>query len=719
MSTLARIVTGRRSKWIVLGIWVLLAIGLGPLQAQLGSVTQNDSTTFLPADADSTRVLERLRADFDTGRTTPALIVFQNPDGLTEENLAAIGRDIDAISAPGAIADIAPVQSPLDEGAAQMGLLSPDGTTAIAVVPITAQTIEGIEPAVEEIRSITRENASPGLEVYVSGPAGITVDAVEIFSQIDGALLIGTTVLILVLLLLIYRSPVVALVPLVVVAIAYVIAGGLVYLLVSALDWPINGQATGILIILMFGAGTDYCIFLVARYREELRRHEDRHEAMRIAYRGASPAILSAGGTVVAAMLVLLFADLSSTRNQGPVLALGILITMAAGLTLLPALLTIIGRGSFWPAIPRLGSEDRSRRSVYHRVGEVVTGRPVATIAVVTIALAAGSLGLLSDPQGLGVGGGFREKPESIQGQVALAKALPPGELATTQVLVEAPSPEQLPAAVGAVTEALTGEQGVIASARPGRTSVDGSSQIVEAVLALDPYSDAATEAVPALRSTAAAAASTAGATALIGGPTAEDHDTGVAISRDALVIVPLTLLLTLLILVALLRAIVAPVLLILTVVLSYLTTLGVTYLLFLHVFDSPGVDPGYPTFLFIFSVALGIDYNIFLVSRIREEAGHAPMRPAVLRALETTGGVITSAGLILAGTFLVLMTLPLEALFQLGFGVALGVLIDTFIVRTLLVPAIAVRIGDRFWWPGRVPEHAAAESTREPPAAT
>lgn len=507
--------------------------------------------------------------------------------------------------------------------------------------------------------------------------------------------------LILVLLLLIYRSPIVALVPLFVVFVAYAIAGGIVYLIVQAFDFPINGQATGILIILMFGAGTDYCIFLVARYREELRRYEDRHEAMQHAVARSSPAILSAGGTVIAAVLVLLFADLASTRNSGPVFAIGIAVTMLAGLTLLPALLTIIGRRSFWPAVPKFGSEDRSTRSIYRRVGEVVTGKPIATIVIVVGLLVIASFGILTQPGGLGIGGGFRAKPESIQGQIALSKALPPGELATTQVLVDAP-PDQLDGAASAVAGALAADTANVASVRPSLTAIDGDAQLLEIVLTKDPYSDAAAETIPDIRATADQAATAAGGTALVGGPTAQDYDTDRTVERDTFVIVPLVLILITLILGLLLRAVVAPLFLILTVILSFFATLGFTYVIFLYVFNSPGVDPGYATFLFIFATALGIDYNIFLVSRLREEAEKAPMKPAVLQALATTGGVITSAGLILAGTFAVLMTLPLEALFQLGFGVAVGVLIDTFIVRTLLVPAIAVKVGDRFWWPSR-----------------
>ena len=688
---------GPRAKWLVIAAWLVAAVALGPLQPRLQEATVNDPVVFLPSDAESTRVVELLGERFESGRTAPALVVYRNAAGLTAEDEAAIAEDVEAFAdVPGAQA----VVSPLDEGAEEAGLRSPDGSVAVAVVPLDATTIERIEPAVGELREITGERGGDGLESWVTGGAGVSVDAVEVFGSIDATLLLATTVLILVLLLLIYRSPAVALVPLVVVALAYVVAAGIVYALVSRAGLDVNGQATGILVILMFGAGTDYCLLIVSRFREELARVEDKHAAIEAALTHTSPAILSSGGTTSLALLTLLVADLGSIRSAGPVLALGIAVTMLAGLTLLPALLAALGRRSFWPAIPRVGAEERRRPGIWRRIGDVVARRPGVALTVTVAALALASLGNLVSLPGLSLASGFRATPESVEGFRALEEALPAGAAATTDVLVES-DPARVDEASGAVAAALAGVPGVEA-VRPGERSEDGRIARLSVTLASDPYGDEAVDAIPELREGAREAAGE-GATALVGGATAEEADGRAAASRDASLVVPLTLLVVLLILVALLRALVAPLYLVASVVLSFAATLGLTYALLEFVFDAPGTDASLPIFVFVFVVALGVDYNIFLVARIREETRRHGAREGVLRGLERTGGVITSAGLILAGTFAVLMTLPLEQLFQLGFAVAIGILVDTFVVRTLVVPAIALLLGRWSWWPGRL----------------
>ncbi|HSJ92459.1 MAG TPA: MMPL family transporter [Gaiellaceae bacterium] len=688
---------GPRAKWLVIAAWLVAAVALGPLQPRLQEATVNDPVVFLPSDAESTRVVELLGERFESGRTAPALVVYRNAAGLTAEDEAAIAEDVEAFAdVPGAQA----VVSPLDEDAEEAGLRSPDGSVAVAVVPLDATTIERIEPAVGELREITGERGGDGLESWVTGGAGVSVDAVEVFGSIDATLLVATTVLILVLLLLIYRSPAVALVPLVVVALAYVVAAGIVYALVSRAGLDVNGQATGILVILMFGAGTDYCLLIVSRFREELARVEDKHAAIEAALTHTSPAILSSGGTTSLALLTLLVADLGSIRSAGPVLALGIAVTMLAGLTLLPALLAALGRRSFWPAIPRVGAEERRRPGIWRRIGDVVARRPGVALTVTVAALALASLGNLVSLPGLSLASGFRATPESVEGFRALEEALPAGAAATTDVLVES-DPARVDEASGAVAAALAGVPGVEA-VRPGERSEDGRIARLSVTLASDPYGDEAVDAIPELREGAREAAGE-GATALVGGATAEEADGRAAASRDASLVVPLTLLVVLLILVALLRALVAPLYLVASVVLSFAATLGLTYALLEYVFDAPGTDASLPIFVFVFVVALGVDYNIFLVARIREETRRHGAREGVLRGLERTGGVITSAGLILAGTFAVLMTLPLEQLFQLGFAVAIGILVDTFVVRTLVVPAIALLLGRWSWWPGRL----------------
>jgi RND superfamily putative drug exporter len=670
---------GRRAKWVVLAAWLVAAAALGPLQAKLQDATKNDPASFLPASAESTRVLTTLWERFTNGRTTPAIVVVRRAGGLTARDLAAVRGDLRALRAsrPDDVLPPTPLQ------------LSRDRTTAVSALPIATDDIDRIKPAVERIRSVVHESQPPGLGAWVTGPAGITVDAVGVFGQIDVTLLAATSGLVLVLLLLIYRSPAVALVPLVVVAVAYAIAAGIVYLLVRGFDLTVNGQTTGILIILMFGAGTDYCLLIVSRFREELRRHADAHEAMAAALRHTSPAILSSGATVVCAMLVLLLADLRTFRSSGPVLALGVGTTMLAGLTLLPALLAILGRRAFWPFVPPAdGGEDGAEPSrLWGGVGRRLSRAPAAVAATCALALGAAAAGNAVDLPGLSLGSGFRGNVESVEGVTALAESLPAGETAPTDVVAPADS--------SAATAARLRRVAGVASVRTVGRSGDGKLVHLQATLDSDPYGDRAIDLVPKLRA--------AVPDALVGGPSAEEADTRATTRRDERLIVPVTLAAILAILVLLLRAVVAPLFLIASVVLSYAATMGVSYAAFRWLFDAPGSDASLGLFVFLFVVALGVDYNIFLMARVREETHRHGAREGVLLGLERTGGVITSAGVILAGTFLVLMLLPLEQLFQLGFAVALGVLVDTFVVRTLLVPAVGLLLGDRAWWPARV----------------
>jgi putative drug exporter of the RND superfamily len=621
---------GRRAKWLVLGLWLLAALGLGWMQPRLQAATENDPATFLPANAESTRALDVLEERFGEGGVTPALVVSE----------AATGADV-------------------------------------RVVPLRGETIDEIAPQVDALRAQE--------EGLVTGPAGLLVDAVEIFQAIDGRLLIATSALILVLLVLIYRSPLIALVPLIVVATAYSIAAGLLYLLVSGVGLAVNGQTTGLLIILMFGAGTDYCLLIVSRFREELRGEPDAHRAMARTVQSTTPAILSSGGTVAAAMLVLALGELGSTRTAGPVLALGIAVTMLAGLTLLPALLLALGRRAFWPAVPRAGSAAQARAGIWPRIGRLVRARPAAAV-LVTVPLLAGAAGNLLDVRPISLGEGFRAETESVQGLRVLERVGAAGTLAPTDVIVE--SADRV-----AATARLQAVDGVASVREQGRSD-DGSLARLQVVLDEDPYGAEAVGLVGDLRRAA-------GPAALVGGPTAQEADARATVRSDFLLIAPLALLLIFAILVVLLRSLVLSAVLVASQVLGFAATLGIAYVAFEYVLDAPGSDASLPTFVFIFTVALGVDYSIFLMARVREEVlrrGHAD---GVERGLVTTGGVITSAGVILAGTFLVLMTLPLEQLYQLGFAIALGVLIDTFVVRTLVVPGVVLLLGRLTWWPG------------------
>jgi RND superfamily putative drug exporter len=722
LSGISSFATGRRSKWVVIAIWVIAGIALsGAFQPKLQEATVNENEAFLPESADSTEVIDLIEERFPDGRDVDALVVYNRDGGLAEEDLARLGSDAQALcdspdlenllavigpegpacgepagdtASPEAPASAAPARGGPPEGAPP--LVSDDGTTALLLVRTSSTESEEIQDNVDAIRDVVPSSDAGEGEVraYVSGVAGIISDSIDVFESIDVTLLMVTVGLVLILLLAIYRSPVIALVPLFVVGLAYGIAAAAVYGLVEAGAVEVNGQSTSLLIVLMFGAGTDYCLLIVSRYREELRVFEDRHDAMAHATERTAPAILSAGATVVASMLVLTLADLKSTQTMGPVLALGVAIMLLAGLTFLPALLSALGRRAFWPAAPKLGSETAQASGFWRRIGHLVHDRPVFALGVSVTVLALGALGNFVDRGSLDFGEGFRTDPDSVLGQEIVDEKLSAGQTAPTEVIADSSEAE----AVGA---ALAEEQ-IVDSVLPAGVSSDGELARLNVTLGADPFSDDATEAIPDLRETAEGAAAP-GSLVLVGGTSAENFDTTDTLRSDAKLIVPLILLVIFLILCALLRAVVAPLYLVATVVLSFAFAIGISNLIFSEVFNQPDGDPGLPTFAFIFLVALGVDYNIFLISRIREESERLEVHEAVITGLERTGGVITSAGLILAGTFSALMTLPLEALFQLGFAVALGLLVDTFLVRTVMVPSIAFLLGERNWWPSRV----------------
>ena len=710
---------GRRSKWIVIAAWLIVVIAVGGYSGKLQDATTNENEDYLPASADSTEVINLLEDRFPEGREVDALIVYQREGGLTAEDEAVIAENAREICASDEIAQKQAVVSPFAGPVCEPGLqsggggnqqrsietvaqdqqgpppVSEDGSTALLIVKTGSTESEEIQDTVGVLRDLTpsADGSEGELRAFVTGPAGFITDATEAFEDIDGTLLVVTITLVLLLLLIIYRSPVIAFVPLIVVGIAYTIVAAAVYGLVEAGAFDVNGQTTGILIVLMFGAGTDYCLLIVSRYREELRTYEDKHEAMAHATERTAPALVSAGGTVFAAMLVLALADLKSTQSMGPVLALGIAVTLLAGLTLLPAILSALGRGAFWPSVPRVGSEQSKPLDVWRRVGHMVHDRaPLATILCLAI-LVIGALGNFTDRGNLDFGEGFRNDPDSTRGQEVIDEQLSAGQVAVTNVITDnTVDPKE------SVTEALTSSDDV-ETAQEVSVSVDGELARIDATLSNDPFSDAASDSIPGLRDTVEEAAG--GGTALVGGLTAENHDTVETLASDAKILVPLILLLIFVILCALLRAVVAPLYLVATVVLSFAFALGISKVIFEHLFNQPDGDPGLSTFAFIFLVALGVDYNIFLISRIREESAKLGNKEGVIAGLEKTGGVITSAGIILAGTFCALMSLPIEALFQLGFTVALGLLVDTFLVRAVLVPSIAFQLGDRNWWPG------------------
>ncbi len=706
MDRLARGVAGRRTKWVAVAIWVLaIFIAAGPAQlvSKFSDAEENESTSFLPGDAESTKALEKSEALQD-GEKASIVIVYRREGGLTAADRQRIRADQAELNGLNLRATT-PFSTVPPTRTARIPT-SPDGTAALLSADITSDgESDTILDPVDEVRDRVSGSAG-GLEVKVTGAAGFSADAIEVFESINGTLLLAASALVFFLLIVIYRSPFFLFIPLLAVAFAEMMSRAICYGL-TEVGVTVNGQSSSILSVLVLGAGTDYALLLVARYREELRKHEDRHEAMELAMKSAGPAILASGMTVIAALLCLTVAELNGTAGLGPIGAIGIAVAMISMLTLLPALLVIFGRRAFWPFIPHLGDEGSdATHGRWRRIADRVSAKPrrvwVGTVALLLVL----SLGLLNFDDGLTTGNSYREDVESVEGQELLSQSFPGGANAPTEVIVP-PN-----ASVAAVARAVNGAEGV-ASVRPAFRGEEGT--LLQAVLEPDPYSTEAFALVEPLRETAKAAG---GDEVLVGGATAVEFDVRESAARDNRVIVPMALLVVFIVLVLLLRALVAPVLLILTVILSFAASLGVGAVVFDVIFGFPGSDPSLPLFAFVFLVALGIDYNIFLMARVREETIRYGTREGMKRGLAVTGGVITAAGIVLAGTFSVLALLPLVFLTEIGFVIAFGVLLDTFLVRSLLVPALSFELGPRIWWPSTLSSSIERRGRREPTAA-
>ena len=688
MSKLASLVSGHRSKFVVLGVWLLVVIALGPLAGKFESAQKNEPSSFLPGNAESGKVLNA-SAGFGSGVATPAIVIYSAPGGFDRPKRTAVSERREALLAE-SIQGVVTVTPPR---------YSEDGKAALLSAPIVAGGDDQVlTDAVDTIRQTAAQGLPPGLDVKVTGPAGFSADASAAFDGINSTLLFSTVALVFVLLVLIYRSPIFWILPLFALILAESVVRGLGYLLASS-GVVINGQVGGILLVLVFGAGTDYALLLTARYREELRLVEEKHEAMRIAVRQAGPAIAASAGTVVAALLCLSLAQLNSTAGLGPVGAMGVAVAAVAMLTVLPVLLLLGGRRAFWPFVPSFGSEEASHKGFWRRLGEGIERRHRPVWIVTALALGAVALGTLTLDDNLTTANIFRGDVESVQGQKLVDASFPAGSSAPAVVLVTDPAKVDEVRAAAAASS-------VVSSIGASETGESGTR--FGATLKADPYSKPAYAAIATLRSELRAVA---GDAVLVGGPSAEEADVRSATKRDTKLLVPLVLLVVFAILVLLLRAIVAPVMLMATVVLSFFAAIGLSLLVFDAFASFPGEDPSYALFSFIFLVALGVDYNIFLMARVREEAHRMPTRDAMLTSLAVTGGVITSAGVVLAGTFAVLAVLPLVALTQLGVTVALGVLLDTLVVRSVLVPALTFELGERTWWPARFRRTEAGET--------
>jgi RND superfamily putative drug exporter len=811
-SSIFAAVAGSRAKWTVFAVWLVVIVGaLGAaIPEKYADVQENESTSFLPEDAESTKALTAAE-DLQGGELAPAVILYRRESGLTAADRQKIQDDVKLLTAkefPGVVPDGATAaaggQNSGSEGPGGGGGGPGGGATAAegCGAPTTAipGQPQGYAPFVGPVCSedgkaalllaylrgdgesdtlldpiaFWRDEVSDpggGLEVKLTGGAGYAADAIEVFENINGTLLLAATSLVIFLLIMIYRSPVFLFIPLGAVLFAEFLSQTLGYGLAEA-GVTINGQSSSIMSILVLGAGTDYALLIVARYREELHRVEDKHVAMRAALTSAGPAIFASAATVIAALFCLSLAKVNGTSGLGPLGALGVACAALSMLTLLPALLMIFGRRAFWPFVPHTPATRPSEDSIsprgrsvltgssagalgkavgasviaflllpitlltalvrklsgkrtpsvvslldgpvftpyelrrtrhekpvdsthgfWSRVGDRTAANPKRTFGGVVAVLLVMCLGLTFFSTDLTTNDSYRTEVESVEGQELLAKSFPAGSSAPTDIIVTRASD------VGPVAAAVREVDGV-ESVTPPVAEGDDGRVLMQATLEPPPYSTEAFDLIEPIREAADAAVSE---DVLVGGASAVEFDVREAAAYDSTVIPPVVLVVVFLILVLLLRAVIGPLVLIGTVILSYAASLGVAYFVYDVIFGFPGSDPSLPLFAFVFLVALGVDYNIFLAARAREEAFRYGTRKGMMRALAVTGGVITSAGIVLAGTFAVLGSLPLVFLTEIGFVVAFGVLLDTFLVRSLLVPAIAMMIGPKFWWPSEL----------------
>jgi len=688
--------------------WIAVAGLGGPYFGRIGEVATNDQSTYLPSSAESTQVQKRL-TDFYGSDTIPAVVVAERAGGLTDEDRVWLADR--SAQLPGEVGTVVGGVSP--------ALASDDGMAAQMFVPLASAS--DVKASVAELRAAL-EGAPEGLGVYVTGAAGLSADLGNAFGGVDTLLLLVAVLAVFIILVIVYRSPLLPIMVLLAAMSALCAAVLVSFYLAKADVFKINGQVQGILFILVIGAATDYSLLYVSRFREALRENGSAWNATKAAWKGSVAAILASGGTVIAGLLCLLLSDLASNKALGPVAAVGIVFAVLVALTFLPAMLLLAGRIAFWPRRLERVADANGQSSVlqqtpkgaWARMSGVIDSRARRVWVVVAIVLAIGCVGLVGlNASGVPTSEFVIGESSARDGQNVLGAHFPAGSGQPVQVIVPEEKLDEA-AEVALQNEGVSSASvvsgdspsgsipiptpigGPFAQATP--TVVDGDV-LLQLTLADKAYSLQAEETVTELRTTLR----TVDPSIIAGGSTALDLDTNLTSTRDRNLIIPVVLVVITVILMMLLRSIVAPLLLMVTTVLSFGTALGVSSLIFNHVLDFPGADPSVPLYGFVFLVALGIDYNIFLMTRVREESPAQGTKNGVLRGLVVTGGVITSAGVVLAATFAVLAVIPILFLVQLAVIVAFGVLLDTLVVRALFVPALVHDVGDRVWWPSKL----------------
>ena len=704
-----------RSKRKPIAIAILVVIAwfgvtgfFGPLFGKLTSVQENDNSAFLPDSAESTKAVKLLES-FAAGESTafPTLVLLEGSVG--PEVLQQINAHLETVPDLKLGGTDVPLSKYLLPGSQVTAFPAPDGKAVLASILLDGAAIAEVLPNDEQVLpaivEALREDFTPfakdlGFDSYVTGAGGLIGDLFGAFGDLDSTLLLTTLGVVAFILIIVYRSPILWFLPLLSAVFALSTAGGIIYLLAKNNVIDVNGQSQGILSVLVLGAGTDYALLLISRYREELHHHSTPVAAMRAAYKGTFEPIVASGATVALGLLVLLLSDLSGNRGLGPIGAIGVAVAVITMVTLLPAFLVLFGRWIFWPRIPRFDDVDSQLTGTWAKVGNIVERRPRRAWVVtglLLVVLAGFSTTLKTD--GLSTSESFTGNPESVVGQKLLENHFPGGEGDPTKIILK----NELIPAVSAKLQSVAGVTAVAPEANAAGVIVKDGLSILNVTLSTAPDSRESRDRIPAIRE----AVKSVDESILVGGTTAVFFDTDVAARHDNRTVIPVVLLLITLILGLLLRSIVSAVLLLGTVVLSYFATLGVCALVFNHIFGFAGADASFPLFAFIFLVALGIDYNIFLMTRVREESGKMGTRKGVIKGLTVTGSVITSAGIVLAATFGVLGILPLVFLAELGFAVAFGVLLDTIIVRSILVPALVHEIGPKVWWPSKLSKSA------------
>lgn len=682
----------RRARLLVplalLITWLVMGGTLGPFAGKLGEVATNDQASFLPQSAESTAVVDEQKA-FQQDETLPAVVVWTaDTDGgsVSADQRQTATDALASLDGTAGVAGVSPAL-PSEDGAALQGVvqLSPDLEDELQ------GTLDSIRSAAEQVTGTT---------VHLAGPAASQADLSDAFAGIDGLLLAVALATVLVILLLVYRSVLLPFVIIIGAVLALGLACAVVYVLADHDIVRVDGQVQGILFILVIGAATDYALLLTARYREELTSGADRFDAVRAALRESWGAIVASAATVALGLLALLLSDLTNNRALGPVGAIGIVCAVLSTLTFLPAVLVLLGRAAYWPAKPRPDRGQGTGHGIWQRTAELVDRAPRRVWALSLAGLlACAAFAPTLTAKGVPLDETFVNDAPSVAAQQALSEHFPAGQGNPAVVIANADSVDRV---VGAAedTEGVSSVAAVSEGDRPGGEPmvVDGRVRI-DVTLDSAADSEAAKDTVARLRT---AVHDVPDADALVGGYTAQQYDTQETAASDRTLIVPVVLAIILVILVGLLRSLLMPVLLVATVALNFLATLGVAALLF-PLFGFTGTDASVPLYGFVFLVALGVDYNIFLMSRVREESLRHGVRQGVLRGLVTTGGVITSAGVVLAATFAALGVIPLAFLVQIAFIVAFGVLLDTLVVRSLLVPALVRDIGAKAWWPGRL----------------